>query len=192
MCDPVSLSIGAGAASSYGTVAYLGGATAAGASGLMTAASIGLTVAGTGLTMASQQQARKLEEAKFEMQERRYRSEAEQERIATLQKANERKKAYFRSLSENYARTAGRGITQASPSASTVLQANREVLRQDLSAISLTGFERELFNRDMAKEAGIARQASSPMGEIATGVTGLSRASSLFSELNKPGDSDGD
>ena len=38
----------------------------------------------------------------------------------------------------------------------------------------------------MAKEAGIARQASSPMGEIATGVTGLSRASSLFSEINKP------
>ena len=192
MCDPVSLSIGAGAASSYGTVAYLGGATAAGATGLMTAASIGMTVAGTGLTMASQQQARKLEEAKFEMQERRYRSEAEQERIATLEKANERKKAYFRSLSENYARTAGRGITQASPSATSVLQSNREVLRQDLSAISLTGFERELFNRDMAKEAGIARQASSPMGEIATGVTGLATASSLFSELNrpKPGDSD--
>ena len=184
MCDPVSLSIGAGAASSYGTLTYLGGAATAG--NLMTAASIGLTVAGTGLTMASQQQARKLEEAKFEMQERRYRSEAEQERIATLEKANERKKAYFRSLSENYARTAGRGITQASPSATSVLQSNREVLRQDLSAISLTGFERELFNRDMAKEAGIARQASSPMSEIATGVTGLSRASSLFSEINKP------
>ena len=184
MCDPVSLSIGAGAASSYGTLTYLGGAATAG--NLMTAASIGLTVAGTGLTMASQQQARKLEEAKFEMQERRYRSEAEQERIATLQKANERKKAYFRSLSENYARTAGRGITQASPSASTVLQSNREVLRQDLSAISLTGFERELFNRDMAKEAGIARQASSPIGEIATGVTGLATASSLLSEVNKP------
>ena len=157
MCDPVTLSIAAGAGSAYGTTLIAGTSATA----LTTAASIGLTVAGTGLTMASQQQARKLEEAKFEMQERRYRSEAEQERIATLEKANERKKAYFRSLSENYARTAGRGITQASPSATSVLQSNRDVLRQDLSAISLTGFERELFNRDMAKEAGIARQASS-------------------------------
>ena len=96
MCDPVTLSVAAGAASSYGTVAYLGGASVAGASGLMTAASIGLTVAGTGLSMASQQQARKLEEAKFEMQQRRYKDEAAQERIATEQKENERKRNYFR------------------------------------------------------------------------------------------------
>ena len=96
MCDPVTLSIGAGAASSYGTVAYLGGATAAGASGLMTAASIGLTVAGTGLSMASQEQARKLQEAKFEMQERRYRSEMQQERIAALDEANNRKRDYMK------------------------------------------------------------------------------------------------
>ena len=135
MCDPVTLSLAAGAGATYGTTLIAGtGLTAS-------AVSVGLTVAGTGLTMASQQQARKLEEAKFEMQERRYRSEAEQERIATLETANDRKKAYFRSLSDNYARTAGRGITQASPSATSVLQSNREVLRQDLSAISLTGFE---------------------------------------------------
>ena len=68
MCDPVTLSIGAGAASAYGTTLAVG----TGATGLMTAASIGLTVAGTGLQMAAQQQARKLEESKFEMQKRRY------------------------------------------------------------------------------------------------------------------------
>ena len=179
MCDPVTLSIGAGIGSSV--AAYT-----AGSATLMTAASIGLTVAGTGLQVASQQQARKLEEAKFEMQQRRYKDEAAQERIATEQKENERKRNYFRSLSTNYAMTAGRGITRDSPSASRILQSNKEILRQDLDAISLTGFEREMFNRGMSQEAGIARQASSPMGEIASGVTGLSRATSLFSEVNRP------
>ena len=66
----VTLSIAAGAGSAYGTTLIAGTSATA----LTTAASIGLTVAGTGLTMASQQQARKLEEATFEMQERRYRS----------------------------------------------------------------------------------------------------------------------
>ena len=182
MCDPVTLSIGAGAASAYGTTLAVG----TGATGLMTAASIGLTVAGTGLQMAAQQQARKLEESKFEMQKRRYEQEAIEERIATEQKENQRKRDYFKNLKANYAMTAGRGITQDSPSASRILQSNKEILRQDLDSISLTGFEREMFNRGMAQEAGIARQASSPMGEIATAVTGVSRATSLFSEINKP------
>ena len=185
MCDPVTLSVAAGAASGYATYGAAVGTLGATA-GLMTAASVGLTVAGTGMSIASQRQARKLEESKFEMQQRRYKDEAAQERIATEQKENERKRNYFRSLSTNYAMSAGRGITRDSPSASRILESNKEILRQDLDAISLTGFEREMFNRGMSQEAGIARQASSSMGEVASAVTGLSRATSLFSEVNRP------
>jgi len=183
MCDPVTLSIGAGAASSYGTVAYLGGATAG---NLMTAASIGLTVAGTGLSMASQEQARKLQEAKFEMQERRYRSEIQEERISALQQANNRKKDYMRKMSTFYANTAGRGITQFSPSSRSILQSNEDILRQDLNAISLSSFEKEMYFKGMRDEASLAKQAQSSVGTIATGLTGLSKASNLTSELSKP------
>ena len=179
MCDPVTLSLAAGAGATYGTTLIAGtGLTAS-------AVSVGLTVAGTGLTMASQQQARKLEEAKFEAQEQRYLAEIEEERIAAADAANLRKKDYIKKMSTFYANTAGRGITAASPSATAILSSNREILRQDLNALSLSSFEKRIMSKSMADEARLARQASSPVGELATAVSGLSKTSSLLREVTE-------
>ena len=179
MCDPVTLSLAAGAGATYGTTLIAG-------TGLTTSAlSVGLTVAGTGLTMASQQQARKLEEAKFEAQEQRYLAEIEEERIAAADAANLRKKDYIKKMSTFYANTAGRGITAASPSATAILSSNREILRQDLNALSLSSFEKRIMSRSMANEARLARQASSPVSELATAVSGFSKTSSLLGEIDR-------
>lgn len=179
MCDPVTLSVAAGAGSAYGTT-LIAGTTA---TALASAASIGLTVAGTGMSMAAQRQARKLEEAKFEMQERRYSAEIQEERIAALDQANNRKKDYMKKMSAFYATTAGRGITQSSPSATALLTSNEDILRQDLNALSLSSFERTMFNQSMKDEATIAKQASSPIGEFATAFGGLRKTTSLFNEI---------
>lgn len=180
MCEPATLALALGGASAYGTTLAVGTTTA----GLMTAASVGMTVAGTTMQVASQRQARKLEEAKFEMQERRYSAEIQEERIAALDQANNRKKDYMKKMSAFYATTAGRGITQSSPSATALLTSNEDILRQDLNALSLSSFERRMFSQSMKDEATIAKQASSPIGEFATVLGGLRKTTSLFEEMS--------
>ena len=179
MCEPTTLALALGGASAYGTTLAVG----TGAAGLMTAASVGLTVAGTTMQVASERQARKLQEAKFEMQERRYSAEIQEERIAALDQANNRKRDYMKKMSSFYANTAGRGITQASPSASALLTSNEDILRQDLNALSLSSFERQMFSKSMKDEATIAKQASSPIGEIASVIGGARKTVSLFDEI---------
>lgn len=180
MCDPVTLSIGAGAASSYGTAAYLGGVTAA---NLGTVISVGATIGSGTLSLLSQQQASKIEKAKYEAQKQRYKQEARDNYLQDIKDANSVKTNYMKQYQKSLASIAKSGGTLDSPSYRSILESSKDALRRDLDNLSLSGLEKRMKNTALIQEAELAKQAVNPLGGMAeTVVTAGLRTRELLDE----------
>ena len=73
------------------------------------------------------------------------------------------------------------GRTLQSGSTDAILSADRNVLKRDLDYIGLSGFEKRLYNSQMAQESELAKQAVDPTADMfGTAVsTGLATKSLL-------------
>ena len=182
MCEPTTIALAAGAASgyaTYGTAMAVTGATVG--SSLMTAASVGLTVGSGVMSVYSQKQSSDMQKAKFEAQKQRYKAAQAAAFIEEQAAANKRKRDYVADYNKKLALQSSMGRTLQSSSTEALLEADRNVLRRDLDYIGFSGFEKRLYNSQMARESEIAKQAIDPTAEMfGTAVsTGLATKSLL-------------
>lgn len=192
MCDPVTLSVGLGVASGYGAFAATAGT--ASAIGFGTAVSIGATVGSGTLSLLSQQQASKIEKAKYEAQKQRYKQEARDNYLQDIKDTNSVKTNYMKQYQKSLASIAKSGGTLDSPSYRSILESSKDALRRDLDNLSLSGLEKRMKNTALIQEAELAKQAVNPLGGMAeTVVTAGLRTRELFGETqNLSGTKNGD
>jgi hypothetical protein len=189
MCDPVTITAAASLGSGY--AAYGASATALVGSGLtasaittqslMTAASVGLTVGSGVMSMYNQKASSDMQKAKFEAQKQRYKSEEKSAFIEEKAATNKRKRDYVDNYNKKLALQSRMGRTLQSGSTDAILSADRNVLKRDLDYIGLSGFEKRLYNSQMAQESELAKQAVDPTADMfGTAVsTGLATKSLL-------------
>lgn len=184
MCDPVTLSVGLGAASGYGAFAATAGTASAISFG--TAVSIGATVGSGTLSLLSQQQSAKIEKAKYEAQKQRYKQEARDNYLQDIKDSNQVKTNYMKQYQKSLASIAKSGGSLTSPSYRSILASGKEAVRRDLENLSLSGLEKRMQNTALIQEAELSKQAVNPLGGMAETVVGAGlRTRELLKEVKE-------